>query len=177
MDDAFTDLEIDKFRECFKFFDRDGDGTIQSEDLGLAMRSVGALVTGKEVQVLLQKYDPDSKGKLDLKDFIACLKEVIDKQDDEACIRNAFSVFDKENNGLLPVDEMKHVFSRIGDSLSPEELNNFLGIIDTHGDGMVRMNDLVSLFKPQTAKDLYQKSVNVEKYKSTRPEYEFDMHH
>ena len=117
-EDKFTDIEIEKFKEAFIFFDRDGDGTMKNADLGLALRSMGALVTKSEVDSLLRKYDPDNIGTIDLNDFIACLAEVIDKQDDEEVIRGAFAVFDKDDNGLLPVDEMRHVLTRIGDSLS-----------------------------------------------------------
>ena len=67
---------------------------------------MGALVSDKEVHTLLRKYDPDGIGSIDLNDFIACLAEVVDKPDNESEIRGAFSVFDKEDNGLLPVDEM-----------------------------------------------------------------------
>jgi calmodulin len=70
------------------------------------------------VKVLLKKYDPDSTGTIDLNDFIACMAEVINKPDNEDEIRNAFSVFDKEDNGLIPVEEMRHVLTRIGDPLS-----------------------------------------------------------
>jgi len=48
-EDKFTDIELEKFKEAFIFFDRDGDGTIKTEDLGLALRSMGALVSNKEI--------------------------------------------------------------------------------------------------------------------------------
>ena len=48
-EDKFTDIELDKFKEAFIFFDRNGDGTIKNEDVGLALRSMGALVSNKEV--------------------------------------------------------------------------------------------------------------------------------
>ena len=48
-EEKFTDIELEKFKEAFIFFDRDGDGTIKGEDVGLALRSMGALVTSQEV--------------------------------------------------------------------------------------------------------------------------------
>ena len=55
--ERFTDVEIDKFKEAFTFFDRSGDGTIRTDDVTLAMRAMGALITGKQVRVMLAKYD------------------------------------------------------------------------------------------------------------------------
>ena len=52
-EDKFTDIELEKFKEAFIFFDRDGDGTMKADDLGLAMRAMGALVSNKEVKTLL----------------------------------------------------------------------------------------------------------------------------
>ena len=42
--ERFTDLEIEKFKEAFTFFDRNGDGSMKIDDVGLAMRSMGALI-------------------------------------------------------------------------------------------------------------------------------------
>lgn len=161
-EDRFTDIELEKFKEAFIFFDRNGDGTMNTNDLCLAMRAMGALVTEQEVKNLLKKYDPDRTGTIDVNDFIACMAEVINKEDNESEIRNAFSVFDKEDNGMLPVDEMRHVLTRIGDPLSQEEISNFLNILDMHGDGFVRLQELTTLLIPQTNKDIYAKTVGGE---------------
>ena len=159
-EDRFTDLELEKFKQAFIFFDRDGDGTMSCDDVCLAMRAMGALVTEKEVKNLLKKYDPDHTGTIDVNDFIACMAEVLHKDDGEQEIKNSFQVFDKSDNGLLPVNEMRHVLTRIGDPLTQEEATNFLNILDQHGDGYVRMNEIINLFLPQTHKDVYAKSVD-----------------
>jgi len=40
----FNELEVSKFRECFTFFDKHATGTMQTQDVGLALRAMGALV-------------------------------------------------------------------------------------------------------------------------------------
>ena len=117
-EDKFTDVELEKFREAFLFFDRDGDGTISNDDVPLALRAMGALVSNEEVDQLLKKYDPDNTGVIDQNDYIACLAESMNKEDDEDQIRSSFAVFDKEDNGLMPIEEMRHVLTRIGDPLT-----------------------------------------------------------
>jgi len=159
-EDRFTDIELEKFKQAFIFFDRDGDGTMSCDDVCLAMRAMGALVTEKEVKNLLKKYDPDHTGTIDVNDFIACMSEVLNKDDSEQEIKNGFSVFDKNDNGLLAVNEMRHVLTRIGDPLTQEEVTNFLNILDVHGDNFIRFNEVNSLFLPQTHKDVYAKSVD-----------------
>ncbi len=36
-----TPQQIDEFKECFQMFDKDGDGTINTSELGTVMRSLG----------------------------------------------------------------------------------------------------------------------------------------
>ena len=54
---------------------------------------------------------------------------------------------------------MKHILTRIGDTLSPEEIINFTNVLDTNGDGYARMQDLVAILMPQTNKDMYSRQV------------------
>ena len=54
---------------------------------------------------------------------------------------------------------MKHVLTRIGDTLSPEEVINFTNVLDTHGDGFARMDEVVKMLVPQSNKDMYARQV------------------
>mmetsp|Transcript_7370 Transcript_7370/g.10445 ORF Transcript_7370/g.10445 Transcript_7370/m.10445 type:complete len:125 (+) Transcript_7370:180-554(+) len=117
-------------------------------DVGLAMRAMGALVTGKEIRILLEKYDSDRTGKISQDDYINMLAEIDWKPDSPDEIREAFSPFDKSEDGMLDLEEMKHVLQRIGETLTPEESANFVTMIDNYGDGFARMNDLTNLFIP-----------------------------
>ncbi len=60
----FTDREYERFQEAFKFFDRVGDGTMSTDDVGLALRAMGALIATKEIKLLIAKYDADGTGKV-----------------------------------------------------------------------------------------------------------------
>ena len=125
-EDKFTDEEIDNFKEAFMFFDKDGDGSMNNADLGLGLRAVGLLVTNQEVEQLIKKFDPDNSGTIDVNDYLSCIAELVHKADNLDEIRGAFAVFDKEDNGMLNIDEMRHVLTRIGDRLTIEELLSFV---------------------------------------------------
>lgn len=54
---------ISEFREAFRLFDKDGDGSITKEELGRVMRSLGQFARTEELQQMLQEVDIDGKFK------------------------------------------------------------------------------------------------------------------
>ena len=74
--EKFTPNEIERFKECFSFFDREGDKRMKVSDVGLAVRAMGALITGKEIEIFIKKYDSDRTGKISLDDYINILAEI-----------------------------------------------------------------------------------------------------
>ena len=70
-----------RLREVFSYFDLNADGTIRASDIPLAMRSTGALVTDREIKILIQKYDYEGTGSLTFDDYTSMLAEVEGKPD------------------------------------------------------------------------------------------------
>ena len=52
------------FREAFSLFDKDGDGTITTGELGIVMRSLGQSPTEAELQDMINEVDIDGNVKL-----------------------------------------------------------------------------------------------------------------
>lgn len=50
-----------EFREAFRLFDKDGDGSITQEELGRVMRSLGQFAREEELQEMLKEVDIDGK--------------------------------------------------------------------------------------------------------------------
>ena len=50
MADQLTEEQIAEFKEAFSLFDKDGDGTITTKELGTVMRSLGQNPTEAELQ-------------------------------------------------------------------------------------------------------------------------------
>ena len=76
------------------------------------------------------------------------LAEVDLQPNNEDDVMDTFAPFDPTAQGLINLEEMQHVLSRVGDTLSPDEMANFIGMIDNYGDGYARMNDLVRVVVP-----------------------------
>ena len=55
MADQLTEEQIAEFKEAFSLFDKDGDGTITTKELGTVMRSLGQNPTEAELADILNK--------------------------------------------------------------------------------------------------------------------------
>ena len=60
--------------------------------------------------------------------------------DDEEELREAFKVFDKDGNGFISADELRHVMTNLGEKLTDEEINEMIKEADIDGDGHVDYN-------------------------------------
>ena len=50
-----------EFKEAFSLFDKDGDGTITTKEIGTVMRSLGQNPTEAELQDMINEVDTDGK--------------------------------------------------------------------------------------------------------------------
>ena len=50
---------LSEFKEAFTLFDKDGDGTISSKELGTVMRSLGQNPTEAELTDMINEVDAD----------------------------------------------------------------------------------------------------------------------
>ena len=52
-----------EWREAFRLFDRDGDGSITVEEIGTVMRSLGQHPTDTDLTDMIKDVDIDGKGR------------------------------------------------------------------------------------------------------------------
>ena len=52
---------VAEFKEAFSLFDKDGDGTITTKELGTVMRSLGQNPTEAELQDMINEVDADGE--------------------------------------------------------------------------------------------------------------------
>lgn len=68
-----------EFKEAFSLFDKDGDGTITTKELGTVMRSLGQNPTEAELQDMINEVDAD--GETAVQQFYAYLLTSLSWQD------------------------------------------------------------------------------------------------
>uniref|UniRef100_A0A2K5ZZ82 EF-hand calcium-binding domain-containing protein 11 n=10 Tax=Euteleostomi TaxID=117571 RepID=A0A2K5ZZ82_MANLE len=75
--DQLTEEQIAEFKEAFSLFDKDGDGTITTKELGTVMRSLGQNPTEAELQDMINEVDEmireadiDGDGQVNYEEFV-----------------------------------------------------------------------------------------------------------
>ena len=58
-----------EFKEAFSLFDKDGDGTITTKELGTVMRSLGQNPTEAELQDMINEVDADGRQNISFSQF------------------------------------------------------------------------------------------------------------
>jgi Ca2+-binding EF-hand superfamily protein len=107
--DQLTEEQIAEFKEAFSLFDKDGDGTITTKELGTVMRSLGQNPTEAELQDMINEVDAD--GELLIWRYIdlVMLHEI--KELMYLCFQKLtthFSVFAIDQRTMAQMNQMKH---------------------------------------------------------------------
>lgn len=70
--------------------------------------------------------------------------------DSEEEIREAFKVFDRDNNGFISAAELRHVMTSIGEKLTDDEVDEMIREADQDGDGRIDCEPLQPCQAPST---------------------------
>ncbi|KAK1235967.1 hypothetical protein PQX77_000793 [Marasmius sp. AFHP31] len=145
MSDQLSEEQINEFKEAFGLFDRDGDGTITTRELGTVMRSLGQNPTEVELQDMINEVDADGNGTIDFNEFLSMMSKKVHHADSEEEIRQAFKVFDKDGSGAISATELRNVMESLGERLSESEIDAMMKEADVDGDGTISYNEFVKM--------------------------------
>ncbi|OAV98550.1 hypothetical protein PTTG_01815 [Puccinia triticina 1-1 BBBD Race 1] len=145
MADQLTEEQISEFKEAFSLFDKDGDGTITTKELGTVMRSLGQNPTEAELGDMINEVDADGNGTIDFPEFLTMMARKMKDTDSEEEIREAFKVFDKDGNGFISAAELRHVMTNLGEKLSDQEVEEMIREADVDGDGAINYEEFVRM--------------------------------
>ncbi|RZC36508.1 neo-calmodulin-like, partial [Asbolus verrucosus] len=149
--------QMKEFREAFRLFDKDGDGSITKEELGRVMRSLGQFARTEELQQMLQEVDVDGDGNVSFEEFVDIAwsagagsdpDHVLSREEEEKELRDAFRVFDKHNRGYITASDLRAVLQCLGEDLSEEEIEDMIKEVDVDGDGRIDFYGMVCQFSP-----------------------------
>ncbi|XP_076098159.1 calmodulin-alpha-like isoform X1 [Mytilus galloprovincialis] len=141
MVENLTPEQIQEYREAFKMFDKDGDGTITTKELGTVMRSLGQNPSSQELEDMVNEVDVDGNGEIDFEEFVMMMAKKVQDADTEKELKEAFSVFDQDGDGFINTKELKQVMANLGEDLADEDVMSMIKEADKDGDGKINFSE------------------------------------
>ena len=123
-DSAISKLSKEKLEECkniFKSNDINNKGSIPSNKLVFILRYLGAYVPPEDLEEFI-----GNKKEIKFDKFIAFFAEYYTKKIEKDQIIDGLSFLDKNKNGLINANELKHALQFIGEKLTDDEANDLL---------------------------------------------------
>merc|ERR1712183_543862 len=141
MADKITEEQKSEFKAAFALFDKDGNGSISTAELGAVMQSLGKPSTEAELKNLMKNVDTNKDGTLDFNEFLTLMSRKNENEEMKA----AFAAFDKDGNGFITSAELKEVMKSMGESLSDAEVDAMIKEADMNGDDQVNYEEFIKL--------------------------------
>lgn len=113
---AFSQHQVQEFKEAFQMIDQDKDGFISKNDIRQTFDSLGRLCTESELDSMIQ----EAPGPINFTMFLTIFGDRVSGTDDEATIISAFTQFD-EGEGKCKEDKLKLAITTFGEKFSNEE--------------------------------------------------------
>jgi calmodulin len=125
------------FRSAFKAYDKENKGEIPSSLLGTVMKNLGHNLKPEQLQEAIEAVDADGSGWIDFDEFLALMEIKTKEAEDEQELREAFRVFDKNNQGVIDTGDLKVIFKALDPDMPDEEVDDIIDEVDEDKNGTV----------------------------------------
>ncbi|MFT7798462.1 calmodulin-like protein 6 [Arapaima gigas] len=153
---TLTQEQVTEYKGVFEMFDEEGNGEVKTQELERLMSLMGINPTKRELIQMAKDVDKDGKGIFNCESFLGLMALYHERaKNQDAELRAAFKVFDKDAKGYIDWDTLKYVLMNAGEPLNAEEAEQMMKEADKDGDGTI---DYEGKGKIQTANTSMQQS-------------------
>ena len=137
--------DINEYKAAFTLFDKDSDGKLSSDEMGVLMRSLGQNFSNKDLKRITEEIDKHGNGIVELHEFLNLMAENRHTNEDQTELIKAFKYFDRDNLGTINFEEFKHVLTTVSEKLSPEETEHLVSLAKADANGRLDYRDFVEM--------------------------------
>jgi calcium-binding protein CML len=145
---------VAELEHVFRRFDVNGDGKISSSELGSILGNLGHPATEEELDKMIKEVDADGDGHIDLQEFVELNTKDVDSDEALENLKDAFSVYDIDGNGLISAEELHKVLKSLNDDCSLAECRKMISGVDRNGDGMINFEEFKVMMMKGSRLDL-----------------------
>jgi calmodulin len=126
-------------KQAFNFNAKTHKDKLTFEELIPALECMGILLSAKE------KLEMEKKNATyTMDEFNKMVNHHLHEINTEADLLAAFQVFDKDNTGVIDVEEFKHAFMMLGEKFTESECEEVIKIGDKNGEGKLNYKEVVT---------------------------------
>eukprot|EP00931_Biecheleriopsis_adriatica_P087608 TRINITY_DN62048_c0_g1_i1.p1 TRINITY_DN62048_c0_g1~~TRINITY_DN62048_c0_g1_i1.p1 ORF type:complete len:167 (-),score=68.35 TRINITY_DN62048_c0_g1_i1:177-677(-) len=144
---SLTEEQVEEFQEAFGLFDKDGDGSITADELGIVMKALGRKPTLEELKAMIGEVDEDGSGNIEFPEFLKLMASKLQDTDSVEEMQEAFQVFDRDKSGAVGPSELKHVMNNMGEQVEDEDVIAMIKEADADGDGELSFEDFLQFIQ------------------------------
>ncbi|XP_076457061.1 uncharacterized protein LOC143291202 isoform X2 [Babylonia areolata] len=159
MPNGLNDKEKQDLQSVFDMFDKNRDGKISCEELGVVLRTLGHRYSQAEVEEMISNADKNDNGFVEYDEFILLMKrwsanveeQGLDEEAREAeNARETFKAFDVDGNGFIDRHELRFIMSRLPKSpgekdIDETDIDEMFRLADLNGDGLIDYEEFTQL--------------------------------
>merc|ERR1712079_822617 len=124
------DLEqIDSLKKGFEGFDKEGGGTISQTSMQMILKSMGVKVDKDDMENHCSDVDEEATGKFSFHMFCQVAARFMIEDDEEQMkeeLKEAFRIYDKENQGFITNEVLKEILREIDPTLTEDDLEGII---------------------------------------------------
>ena len=168
-----TDAEKQELRTAFNLFDKNGSGTIEPEEVRVALRVLGYNPSIDELTTIIKGLDKGDEKKgvkngVDFNEFVQILLAKISEPQSTAHLIRSFNNLDVDMDQEISLDDLTKVTQELGVTLSPEELGEIIMTvrgnasefdIHTQSYGTITQQDFIAAINKSLEKYLFFKQI------------------
>lgn len=129
---------IESYRQLFKLFDRNNDGSISVDELGHVFRiHLGKSLSTSDLNKIIEEVDTNNSKTIEFDEFLGLMASETWSEIEKGEIIKAFAVFDRNKDGYVDAEELRYALCTYGEPLSTDEAKELLTLVDLDKDGLI----------------------------------------
>ncbi|KAK9759063.1 EF-hand domain pair [Popillia japonica] len=143
----------------FRLMDDDGNRQLSFEEFLNGLREIGFEISQEDAKLMFDNFDLDHSGGINMEEFLVAVRPPM-SESRLRVIEDAFKKMDRSGDGIITIDDLKHVYNVKANSryISGEEteetiLKKFLNNFEQQGaaDGKVTKEEYLNYYSAISA--------------------------
>lgn len=132
--EMLNELQIAEIREVFTLFDKNTDGLVNTQEIGMMVRALKINPTEQEVIDMMKDVDPNNTGSFDQNALISWVARHQQQAETLEEMIEALNYLDQDGNGKLPVSSFRYSMTKLGEMMAEHEVEEILTDLEITGE-------------------------------------------